>query len=57
MKELSGDVHLPIIFITALDAKDTLLRCLEVGGDDFLSIPFEPVVLQAKLMLMPGCGS
>ena len=49
LKELSGDVHLPIIFITALDAKDTLLRCLEVGGDDFLSIPFEPVVLQAKI--------
>ncbi len=49
LKELSGDIHLPIIFITALDAKDTLLRCLEVGGDDFLSIPFEPVVLQAKI--------
>ncbi|TDP31014.1 response regulator receiver domain-containing protein [Idiomarina aquatica] len=49
LKELSGNVHLPIIFITALDAKDTLLRCLQVGGDDFLSVPFEPVVLQAKI--------
>lgn len=49
LKELSGNVHLPIIFITALDAQDTLLRCLQVGGDDFLSVPFEPVVLQAKI--------
>ncbi|MGM0524759.1 MAG: SpoIIE family protein phosphatase [Pseudomonadota bacterium] len=49
LKQLSGNVHLPIIFITALDAKDTLLKCLQVGGDDFLSIPFEPVVLQAKI--------
>jgi CheY-like chemotaxis protein len=49
LKELSGNIHLPIIFITALDAKDTLLRCLQVGGDDFLSVPFEPVVLQAKI--------
>ena len=49
LKKLSGEVHLPIIFITALDAKDTLLKCLQVGGDDFLSVPFEPVVLQAKI--------
>lgn len=49
LKALSGNVHLPIIFITALEAKDTLLRCLQVGGDDFLSVPFEPVVLQAKI--------
>lgn len=49
LKQLSGDVHLPIIFITALDAQETLLRCLQVGGDDFLSVPFEPVVLKAKI--------
>ncbi|MCK7459960.1 PP2C family protein-serine/threonine phosphatase [Idiomarina aminovorans] len=49
LKALSGDVHLPILFITALDDQETLLRCLEAGGDDFISVPFEPVVLQAKL--------
>lgn len=49
LKQLSGNVHLPIIFITALDAQDTLLKCLQAGGDDFLSIPFEPVVLKAKI--------
>lgn len=49
LKKLSGDVHLPIIFITALESQETLLKCLEVGGDDFLTTPFEPVVLQAKI--------
>ncbi|MCC5855361.1 MAG: fused response regulator/phosphatase [Idiomarina sp.] len=49
LKELAGQVHLPILFITALDDKRTLLRCLESGGDDFISKPFDPVVLSAKL--------
>lgn len=49
-KEAAGDVHLPLIFITALDDQETLLRCLQAGGDDFVSKPFEPVVLEAKLM-------
>lgn len=49
-KEAAGDVHLPLIFITALDDQKTLLRCLQAGGDDFVSNPFEPVVLEAKLL-------
>ena len=49
LKRLAGDVHLPIIFITALDDQQTLLKCLEAGGDDFISKPFASVVLEAKL--------
>ncbi|MAD52901.1 MULTISPECIES: PP2C family protein-serine/threonine phosphatase [unclassified Idiomarina] len=49
LKAMSGNIHLPIIFLTALDSQETLLECLKVGGDDFLSIPFEPVILQAKV--------
>jgi len=49
LKALSGNVHVPIIFITALDEQATLLRCLSVGGDDFVHVPVDPVVLQAKL--------
>ncbi|RUO26102.1 hypothetical protein CWE09_05085 [Aliidiomarina minuta] len=49
-KQVAGDVHLPLIFITALDDQQTLLRCLQAGGDDFVSKPFEPVVLEAKLL-------
>ena len=49
LKQLSGDIHLPILFITALDDQKTLLECLDAGGDDFISTPPEPIVLQAKL--------
>ena len=49
LKKLSVDVYLPIIFITALDDQNSLSRCLEVGGDDFLSKPFDRVILQAKI--------
>lgn len=49
LKELSTEVYLPIIFITALGDQDSLKRCLEVGGDDFLSKPFDRVILQAKI--------
>lgn len=49
IKRLAGDVHLPIIFITALDDQQTLLKCLAAGGDDFISKPFASVVLEAKL--------
>ena len=49
LKELAGDVYLPIIFITALEDQDSLTRCLDVGGDDFLNKPFDRVILQAKI--------
>lgn len=49
LKELSSEVYLPIIFITALDDQDSLKQCLEVGGDDFLNKPFDRVILQAKI--------
>lgn len=49
LKQKAGGLHLPIIFITALDSQDSLLKCLEVGGDDFLGKPFDKVVLSAKI--------
>ena len=49
LKALSGEVYLPIIFITALGDQESLKRCLDVGGDDFLNKPFDRVILQAKI--------
>ena len=49
LKQLSGEIHLPVLFITAFDDQKTLLECLDAGGDDFISTPPEPIVLQAKL--------
>ncbi len=49
LKKMAGDIYLPIIFITALDDQGSLARCLEVGGDDFASKPFDKIILTAKI--------
>lgn len=49
LKEMAGDNYLPVIFITSLDDKESLVKCLEVGGDDFVSKPFDKVILSAKI--------
>ena len=49
IKELAGDVFIPIIFLTALQDADSLARCLDAGGDDFLSKPYNNIILKAKI--------
>lgn len=49
IKRLAGDELVPIIFLTALTDHDSLVRCLEVGGDDFITKPYNPVVLNARI--------
>lgn len=49
LKKMAGDIYLPIIFITALEDEESLARCLEVGGDDFVAKPFDKVILAAKI--------
>ncbi|MGI9324488.1 MAG: PP2C family protein-serine/threonine phosphatase, partial [Pseudomonadales bacterium] len=39
----------PIIFLTALTEASELAHCLDAGGDDFLSKPYNRLILQAKL--------
>jgi two-component system, HptB-dependent secretion and biofilm response regulator len=43
------DAFIPIIFLTSLTAADELVRCLDAGGDDFLSKPYNGVILRAKI--------
>lgn len=49
IREMAGETLVPIIFLTALTDTPSLLRCLEAGGDDFLSKPYNRVILQAKI--------
>ena len=49
IKKLSGDKMTPIIFLTSLKEASALALCLEVGGDDFLSKPYNKIILEAKL--------
>jgi adenylate cyclase len=41
--------HLPVIMISAVDELDSVARCLEMGAVDFLSKPFNPVILAARV--------
>jgi two-component system, HptB-dependent secretion and biofilm response regulator len=49
VKKHSGDNFVPIIFLTSLQEADSLAQCLEAGGDDFLTKPYNSVILKAKL--------
>ena len=49
IKATSEDCYLPILFITSLDDEQSLVECLASGGDDFISKPFEKIILQAKV--------
>ena len=42
--------HCPIIFTSCLDDTDTIVRALEMGGDDFLAKPYNNKILLARIM-------
>lgn len=52
IKALAGTQFVPVIFLTALSEGDALVRCLEAGGDDFLSKPYKQEILNAKIKAM-----
>ena len=41
--------HLPVIMISALDEIESVVRCIEIGAEDYLPKPFNPVVLRARI--------
>ena len=45
----AGEDLVPIIFLTSLTETGALVKCLEAGGDDFLTKPYNPVILEAKI--------
>ncbi|WP_024678180.1 fused response regulator/phosphatase [Pseudomonas syringae] len=52
IKALTGESLVPIIFLTSLTEGEALARCLDAGGDDFMSKPYNPLVLAAKINAM-----
>ena len=41
--------HIPIIMISAVDEIASVIRCIEMGATDYLSKPFNPVLLKARV--------
>jgi len=41
--------HIPVIMISALDEIESVVRCVELGADDYITKPFNPVLLKARI--------
>ncbi len=52
LRRMKADEHLrnlPVIMISALSDMESVSRCIEMGADDYLPKPFDPVLLRARV--------
>ncbi len=52
LEQLKSDMRLrdvPVIMISSIDDMDSIVKCIELGADDYLPKPFDPVLLRARL--------
>jgi class 3 adenylate cyclase len=52
LAELKLDPHLrdiPVIMTSALDELDSVVKCIEMGAEDYLTKPINPVLLNARI--------
>jgi two-component system, NtrC family, sensor kinase len=52
LKEMKADSALreiPVVMISALDESNSVVRCIQMGAEDYLMKPFDPVLLSARI--------
>lgn len=49
IRETTQETVVPIIFLTSLSDQESLVECLESGGDDFIPKPYNQAVLKSKI--------
>jgi class 3 adenylate cyclase len=52
LAEMKDDPHLrdfPVIMTTSLDELDSVVKCIEMGAEDYLTKPVNPVLLKARV--------
>jgi adenylate cyclase len=49
VKSDPGLASVPVIMLSSLDDVESAIRCVEMGAEDFLSKPFHPTLLQARI--------
>jgi two-component system, cell cycle response regulator len=52
LEHIRGDSklrHTPVIMISAREDTDSIVRCIEMGAEDYLPKPFDPVLLRARI--------
>jgi len=52
LEHMKGDEelrHIPVVMVTSVDEIESAVRCIELGADDYLSKPIDPVLLIARV--------
>jgi CheY-like chemotaxis protein len=52
LSQLTSDLHLrdiAVIMTSALDELDSVVKCIEMGAEDYLTKPVNPVLLRARI--------
>jgi adenylate cyclase len=52
LAQMKGDDrlrHIPVIMISAVDEIDSVVKCIELGAEDYLPKPFNPTLLRARI--------
>jgi CheY-like chemotaxis protein len=49
MKADAALAAIPIVMVSAIDEVANVARCIEMGADDYLTKPYDPVLLQARV--------
>ncbi len=49
LKAESATRHIPVVVISALDKTDNIVRCVEMGADDYMTKPFNSALLSARI--------
>jgi adenylate cyclase len=49
LKAAHHTADIPVIVISALDELDSVVRCIEAGAEDYLTKPFNPILLRARI--------
>lgn len=52
IKKAAGNYFIPIIFLTAMTDEKSLQSCIDAGGDDFMTKPYDKFLLQNKIRAM-----
>jgi adenylate cyclase len=49
LKSDPGLTRIPVIMISAVDELESVVRCIEIGAEDYLPKPFDAVLLRARI--------
>lgn len=52
LQEMKADAKLkniPVIMLSVLNETDSIVRCIQMGADDYLTKPFNPIILKSRV--------